>query len=140
MQLCSDSSSLATQTIHKDGIWPAKTQRLSIASLATAITAGDTSLIGQGLYLPKNQVSMYEVLIACRKKGLEEETINRELFYALSLMIYKGSPNFWKGHSRDFNRRVFCLGLSLIRQFLGVRLVELRLLGFRGQNNPQHHF
>ena len=54
------------------------------------------------------------MLIACRKKALEDESINRELLYTLSFMIYKGSPNFWKGHSRDFNQRVFRLGLSLI--------------------------
>ena len=29
-------------------------------------------------------------------------------------MIYKGSPDFWKGHSWEFDWRVFRLGLSLI--------------------------
>ena len=57
---------------------------------------------------------MKEVLIMCRERGVELESINRELFYGISLMMYKGSPQFWKGHSWYFNWWVFHLGLSLI--------------------------
>jgi len=106
---------LASKTIFRAGIPDSESDsdKIPSISLATAIAAGHASLIGEGLCLYEI-VDMKEVLAMCRERGVEENTINKELFFALSLMIYKVCPTTWKGQVWHFDWDIFKLGLSLI--------------------------
>merc|ERR1719318_1870537 len=107
-----DATILAFQIMYPDNIYE-KVSQEGLVATATAVAAGHTALIGLVLRSHK-MVDMVELLSLCREKGVTEDSINKELFKALSLMVYKLWPPSYLGYEWEFNMETFKLGLDLM--------------------------
>ena len=112
LQAGGDGIILAFQLIYPEDI-PEKLSQDGLEAIATAVAAGHTALIGLVLY-SHEMVDMVELLSLCREKGVTEDSINKELYMALTLMVYKISPPTHMGYVWEFKMDTFLLGLNLV--------------------------